>query len=366
MNSINKKTAQQIVDTVKDVCGYNINFINENGMIIASTDASRIGTFHEGGRQVIETGKPLEVYGDTNLSGTQKGVNIPVSHNGIITAVIGISGEPDQVRTYAYLAKKITRLLIREQELGMASRTLAEKKTFLIQTLTNGNIENPDYILDMMQEFHINTKSSKRVLLIQAKKGENHTGLSTVEPKIHRLFERITDSIFCFQYPNEFVVILDSSSFEKNKTILENFTAVEPDLFLGVGRSDNIYQLDDSFRTARIALESLNGSNTHFAVFDELTLEMILSQISTPVRDDFLKKVISGLSAEDLSLMRTYFEEDQSLSKTCEKLFLHKNTLQYKLDRIHRICGFNPRSFQDAIILYLAVKLYYDVGVKSL
>ena len=99
MNIINKKTAQQIVDTVKDVCGHNINFINENGMIIASTDLTRIGTFHEGGKQVIKTGIPLEVYEDNSLSGTQKGVNIPVAHNGILTAVIGISVDPDEVRS---------------------------------------------------------------------------------------------------------------------------------------------------------------------------------------------------------------------------------------------------------------------------
>ena len=151
MNIINKKTAQQIVDTVKDVCGHNINFINENGMIIASTDLTRIGTFHEGGKQVIKTGIPLEVYEDNSLSGTQKGVNIPVAHNGILTAVIGISGEPDEVRSYAYLAEKITRLLIREQELNDASRTQTEKKTYLIQTLLNGNIENPEYIQKMLK-----------------------------------------------------------------------------------------------------------------------------------------------------------------------------------------------------------------------
>ena len=80
-------------------------------MIIASTDLTRIGTFHEGGKQVIKTGIPLEVYEDNSLSGTQKGVNIPVAHNGILTAVIGISGEPDEVRSYAYLAEKITSIL---------------------------------------------------------------------------------------------------------------------------------------------------------------------------------------------------------------------------------------------------------------
>ena len=362
MNIINKKTAQQIVDTVKDVCGHNINFINENGMIIASTDLTRIGTFHEGGKQVIKTGIPLEVYEDNSLSGTQKGVNIPVAHNGILTAVIGISGEPDEVRSYAYLAEKITRLLIREQELNAASRTQTEKKTYLIQTLLNGNIENPEYIQKMLQEFHLNAKKPKRVLLLQVHSHEGHSGISTVESAIHHLFERIPDSVYCFQYPNEFTAIIDSASFDTHQTILESFVSSRDDVLLGVGRTDSIYQLDDSLRTARIALESLSGSETHFALFDKLTLEIILARIDSVTKKDFLSKAAAGLSSEEFSLLRTYFEEDQSLNRTCEKLFLHKNTLQYKLDRIYRICGLNPRRFQDAVILYLAVKLYYTIS----
>ena len=44
---ISNNLAQQIVNTIKDVCSYDINFINPSGIIIASTNASRIGTFHE-------------------------------------------------------------------------------------------------------------------------------------------------------------------------------------------------------------------------------------------------------------------------------------------------------------------------------
>ena len=73
---IHRKTAQQIVDTVKDVCGYDINFINESGLVIASTDPARIGMIHEGGKQVIERGETLEVNQDDLLPGTKKGVNI--------------------------------------------------------------------------------------------------------------------------------------------------------------------------------------------------------------------------------------------------------------------------------------------------
>ena len=54
MNVISSKTAQQIVDTVKEFCGYDINFINEKGMILASTDTLRIGTFHEGGMAALK------------------------------------------------------------------------------------------------------------------------------------------------------------------------------------------------------------------------------------------------------------------------------------------------------------------------
>ncbi len=46
-----------------------------------------------------------------------------------------------------------------------------------------------------------------------------------------------------------------------------------------------------------------------------------------------------------------------SLLNTANRLFIHKNTLQYKLDRIHKLCGYNPRKFRDANILYLALKL---------
>ena len=227
----------------------------------------------------------------------------------------------------------------------------------MIQTLLNGNIENPEYIQKMLQEFHLNAKKPKRVLLLQVCSHEGRSGISTVESAIHHLFERIPDSVFCFQYPNEFAAIIDSTSFDTHQTILESFVSARDDVLLGVGRTDSIYQLDDSLRTARIALESLSGSETHFALFDKLTLEIILARIDSVTKKDFLSKAAAGLSSEDFSLLRTYFEEEQSLNRTCEKLFLHKNTLQYKLDRIYRICGLNPRRFQDAVILYLAVKL---------
>lgn len=92
-------------------------------------------------------------------------------------------------------------------------------------------------------------------------------------------------------------------------------------------------------------------------MYDQLTLEILLSRVSRASREEFLLKTVAGLTEEELELLAVYFEEDMSLSGACARLFLHKNTLQYRLDRIGRKTGFNPRRFRDAVVLYLAVKL---------
>ena len=74
-------------------------------------------------------------------------------------------------------------------------------------------------------------------------------------------------------------------------------------------------------------------------------------------REEFFVKTIYRLSPDEKDLLRTYFSLEMSLADTAEKLFLHKNTLQYKLNHIYKKCGLNPRKFQDAVLLYLALEL---------
>ena len=78
MELISRAMAQQIVDTVKDVCSQNINFIDEKGIIVASTDRDRVGTYHEVGYRVVLEGNTIEVTDDNSFRGTRKGINIPI------------------------------------------------------------------------------------------------------------------------------------------------------------------------------------------------------------------------------------------------------------------------------------------------
>lgn len=97
------------------------------------------------------------------------------------------------------------------------------------------------------------------------------------------------------------------------------------------------------------------GSN--YAEAAGLDLELILASVNSRNKKAFLEKTLDKLSSEDLELLRIYFSCDMSLKKNCEETFLHKNTIQYRLNQIHKKSGYNPREFQDAVRLYLALKM---------
>ena len=370
---ISHTLAQQIVNTIKDVCSYDINFINSSGTIIASTNSARIGAFHEIGRKAAVTGTTIEVAESDNFTGTRQGINMPLYHEDRLLAVIGITGSPEKVRKYAFLAQRITSLLIREQELGQYSRHQADKKQFVISSLLHGDTQNPEYLLKCLKEFQIDPDTPKRLILIHtypAASGQNYTdsvsGSVLSEHQIQNFFKTAGVTLYTFRYPGDYLAVADNSGFSALSGTLHNFAKKHADtLAIAVGRSVSLYQLGLSLTTAETALRSLsfhqpstdNICAENYAVFDDLTLEIVLSSVSPEDREEFSGKTICQLSPDEKELLQTYFSLEMSLADTAEKLFLHKNTLQYKLNHIYKKCGLNPRKFRDAVLLYLALEM---------
>ena len=358
ITSVNRSLAEQIVNTIKDVCNHDINFIDCSGIILASTNPARIGTFHEIGLKAAQTGTSIEVTEDDSFSGTQKGINMPLYHEGRILAVIGITGVPDHIRKYAYLAERITNLLIREQELNQYSRREADKKHFVLQSLIQSDTSNRDYLSNSLETFHIGLNRSYRLILIRISSRYNLTNLSLIEQKTQEMFTLAGISLFTFFYPRDFVALINTETYQKQAFIFHTFANENASILqVSVGKSTPVFQIHHSYESALTAINTLTNASENFALFDDLTLQLILSSVTDDTRNHFLQKTISGLSTQDLDIIKVYFSEDMSLIRTCDKLYLHKNTLQYKLNRIHKITGLNPRKFQDAVLLYLAVLL---------
>jgi carbohydrate diacid regulator len=358
INKISKKLAQQIVDTVKDVSGYHINFIDGSGIIFASTNHQRIGDFHEIGYRAAMTGEVIETTGEQQFKGSLKGVNIPIFHNALFVAVIGITGEPDEVRKYANLAIRITQLLIREQEMDAAIFTQKEKVNYIVRSLITGDFSNRAYLNQCLNEVKVDATENMRTVVLLLNNRYNVVNISLIEQKLFRTLESIQAPLFSYTYPNEFIALVYEKNLPQTVSILKQLAAeYEHILSIGVGSSQEMNQLKLSYDNSYIAIKSLQVAKSNYAEFDLLDLEIILGSIDMKSREEYLKKTLSALSDEDINLLRTYYEQGMSLAKTCEILFLHKNTLQYKLDRIHRLSGYNPREFRHGVILYVALWL---------
>lgn len=357
MGQIRKSVAQQIVETVKDVSGHDINFIDRNGIIFASTDRSRVGTFHEIGRQVVISGDTIEVETDNSFLGTHKGVNLPFHHQGKIIAAIGISGTPDEVRKFAYLAQRITMLILREQELDEQSSCEKAQLNYIIRSLVLDEDINYDFYMDFIRKFHINPDEQFSTVVVQTNTGYTPSNLSLIEDSVYQAFDQVGAKLYTFSYPNEYILLIGTDRLKKWDYIFRQLAReYQGILKIGIGSSGALIQQNLSYQAAKIAVASLIGEQ-NLEFFDQLSLEILLATIPEGAKRRFLEKTVSALDERDQAILKTYFGCGMSLKAACDTLFMHKNTLQYRLDRIRKSSGYNPRSFQDAVVLYLGLKL---------
>lgn len=361
--TIKQEIAQQIVEAVKDVCSHDINFINSKGIIFASTNPQRIGDFHEIGRQVILTGETIEVEEDGNFLGTKKGVNIPFTYKGEVSAVIGISGTPAEVRKYAYLAQKITTLLLREHEMDRQEHHQKTQLNQVIRSLIYKEDVNLDYLADFLKKFNTTPNKEYHTIIVKLNSRYHPSNLSLIEKYIYRAFDQTESKLYTFNYSNEYILLLEPVKVEKYLSIFRILAEKNaPILKIGIGSAQPLVKQYKSYRAAKIALQSLMGEE-NVAVYDSLDLEILLGSIPEEVKTMFLEQTIQALTEKERELLKTYFASNMSLKSASEQLYLHKNTLQYQLDRIWSITGYNPRKFKEAVVLYMALKL--DVGEEG-
>ncbi len=349
---ISKNTAQQIVDTVKDVCGYDINYISNDGIIIASTDEKRIGDYHEIGRRAAVTGQVLEVYDNDSFEGAQKGVNIPFSYHGQTLGVIGITGEPDEVRSYARLALRIMRLLLRERDLDASRELKRAEFSYVAKAMIRNETINHEYLRDFLKQKGLDYHEPCRAVIISLRILDPTRNISVYESRSESLLAEIPHSFYAFDYPDKYILICSEESYVLYRSRLKELRNLPALVSVG-----SVHSLNHIHRSYEDALLAMNASAESFTEFDTLGIELLFSELPQYVKERFLQKTLGSLKEEDCRLLRTYFDSGLSLKTTSEKLFIHKNTLQYRLERIRKVTGLDPRNVNDAAVLIVGLKL---------
>ena len=132
---------------------------------------------------------------------------------------------------------------------------------------------------------------------------------------------------------------------------------------VGIGTVvDSIKDLARSFKEAQVALEVGKVFDTERAIvsYDNLGIARLIYQLPTTLCEMFLKEVfkrgsIESLDHETLFTIQRFFENNLNVSETSRKLFVHRNTLVYRLEKIKKITGLDLREFEDAIVFKVAL-----------
>ena len=132
---------------------------------------------------------------------------------------------------------------------------------------------------------------------------------------------------------------------------------------VGIGTPiNNIKDLASSFKEAQIAMEVGKVFDTEKQVisYDHLGIARLIYQLPTTLCEAFLREVfkqdsIDSLDSETLFTIQRFFENNLNVSETSRGLFVHRNTLVYRLEKIKKLTGLDLRKFDDAIVFKVAL-----------
>lgn len=143
-------------------------------------------------------------------------------------------------------------------------------------------------------------------------------------------------------------------------------------VLVGIGTTiDSIKDLARSFREAQVSLEVGKVFDTEKTIvsYDNLGIARLIYQLPTTLCEMFLREIfkrgsIESLDHETLFTIQKFFENNLNVSETSRKLFVHRNTLVYRLEKIKKLTGLDLREFDDAIVFKVAlmVKKYLDAN----
>ena len=344
---LSRQLASQIVKAVYEVVGNDINLINASGIIIGSTDSKRIGTFHEAGCEAIRRGTPVFVGDGHDFKGARNGINYPIFLEGTPVAVIGITGNPDDLKQFGFLITKITEVFLKEQQLN--EELLSENRSihFLITSLIYDNVQNQKQLDILLEKYEIDSSKEYAVLSIKMKD-------TTLEPSLRFYFSAISCRLSVYLYPKEWVGVFDRETWQGFSP--DEFGSKYKDrVHAGMGPFGPLYQLSQSYHSAQTARRHARQLNTVFCSIDDISIEFVLESLPDQIQKLYAGRILSSLNDKELKILNIYFSCNLSLKDASEALFIHKNTLQYQLDRITEKTGLNPRLFQDAFLLQFAL-----------
>lgn len=367
--SISTRQANEIVNTLKTIIQEDINFIAPDGYIIASSIESRVGDLHEGALVVSRTSKPLIVTRDDEFRGARRGINLPVFYEQTLVAIVGITGDDSEIIQFSNVIVKMSEILIKEHFLNIQKQFKRENNRVIIELLINNKF-SPEIVNGKMEELGYDSNIFHYLVVFDLL----HDGTYNVEllNNIYNSIEKRIDFKDLFaRIETKFIILSNEPSYESLLELVESIKDYIEKKYsirttIGISEEmDGVSSFYTGFKQADMVVET--GTNKGSGIikqFDGLSLDLLFQGFANYVHIDFSSNILKNMDKnqrkETKELLMAYIRNNGSVMHASDQLFIHKNTLQYRLNKIHQKTGYNPRNFEDLIYLYIAIQLEKD------
>lgn len=354
------KLFQNLVNQVKDVVEYEFGITDEFGLTLAGTNDKNIGQVNPLVAKVLQVRENCLVMDGITF---QK-----IFIKGRLELILYICAVGEEAKKYLNL------IAISVSGFKEFHDEKYDKNSF-IKSIVLDNIL-PGDIQFRAKELHLNYNAYRVAFLIKTENAKD----VYVYDVIQGLFPNKTRDFILTIDDENTVLIKELKSGEDYKEIQKTARSIIDTLsgelivksHVGIGTVvDNLKDVAKSYKEAQIALlvGGIFDNDKHVINYNNLGIGRLIYQLPTTLCKLFLREVFKegsfeSLDQETLNTIQKFFENNLNVSETSRQLYVHRNTLVYRLDKIQKLTGLDLRKFDDAIIFKVAmlVKKYLDKG----
>ncbi len=352
---------QNVIIQMKNAVDRPIGVVDEQGIVVAGSELAMIGSrlddFHA---------YDLEGSAGAPYSTDTRSYCALTNENGKADYAAFVEGADPISRTVCAVAAVA---------FNEAKNNFEEKhnKAAFIKNIISDNIL-PGDVYVRAKELHFITDEPRSVLLVRQM---DNPDVSAVEV-IGRLFPDKQKDFVLNVNETDVVVVKSLTSLDsreetgKTARSIENALREELGIRCVIGVSTNarhLRELADRYKEAQVAIDvgRIFENEKSIIYYENLGLGRIIYQLPTTLCEMFLNEVfkknpIETLDEDTLETINRFFENNLNVSETSRKLYVHRNTLVYRLEKIKKITGLDLREFDHAIVFKVAmmVKMYLD------
>lgn len=408
MYVLDQQIAKQIVSRTMKIIGHNINVMNGQGVILGSGDPKRIGSTHEGALLAIAQNRNVEISQQvaSGLHGVKPGINLPLHYQGQIIGVIGITGDPSELTHYGELLKMTAEMIVEQANLQDKLQWENRQREEFILQLIKAQTADDEQLYRWAKQLDIDISLPRVAAIIEVSEKHRHSlvevsspfnGLSNAEQSIDgqnpRVSETLKQVLHLLQNPDrgnliamtsmsQLVILkpafLDGKQWDpelENQRIdklLQRLPA-QMDLNFKIALGHFFPEKGGIARSYQTALETLSlGKQLHPGgtkyLFEDYSLQVLLAGLKHDWRGQALATPYQQLAKADkngqlrktLAAYITHFGDAQQCANA---LFIHRNTLRYRLDKIQHLTKTDIQSLHGLLSLYLGQLI--DTSTRS-